>query len=190
MKLNRKGFTLVEVLAAIVIIALLGGIAIPNILSTINTSKNKSEEILIENIKTASQELCDEVEFNGEINKKGDIIESNLEDPIIGANIKMLISKKKDKENNESCEINDESCKIINKSITVSLQALVSNGFLQGTGKEDGKEDGEKIIKSPKNGENIGTCQIKITKTIDSSTYETTYKVEKKGTNSVCPDYN
>ena len=69
MKLNRKGFTLVEVLAVIVIIALLGGIAIPNILSTINNSKNVSEKSMIENIKTATQKLYEEEEFTGNIDQ-------------------------------------------------------------------------------------------------------------------------
>ena len=110
MKLNRKGFTLVEVLAVIVIIALLGGIAIPNILSTINTSKNVSEKSMIENIKTASQQLYEEVEFTGDIYQY-----------------------------QENGTITTTQITINNNSIETNLQTLVSNGFLSGTGEEEKK---------------------------------------------------
>ena len=71
-KLNHKGFTLVEVLAVIVIIGVLSGIAIPNVMTSINASKNSSEKILIDNIKTAAQSLYEEVEFLGEDGKLKD----------------------------------------------------------------------------------------------------------------------
>lgn len=41
-KLNRKGFTLVELLAVIIILAIVVGITIPAVLSTINSSRQKA----------------------------------------------------------------------------------------------------------------------------------------------------
>ena len=108
-KINNKGFTLIEVLAVIALIALIGGIAIPNVLNTINTSKNKSEEMMIENIKTASQQLYEEVEFSSKALYQYD------DDGI--------------KTNNE--------IKIASNKIKINLQTLVSNGFLSGTGKNN-----------------------------------------------------
>ena len=156
MKLNNKGFTLVEVLAVIAIIALLGAIAIPGVLSTINTSKESSYNIMISNIVTSSQSLYEEVSFGNTIYRYN------------------------------STGITSDKVKIESNKITTNLQTLVSNGFLSGAGVEDKKNSSEdeegssesginsKIL-DPNTKEDIGSCEIVITK--ETTNNKTKYTV-------------
>ena len=54
MRLNRKGFTLVELLVTIVIVGLVIGISTYGIITAINSSENKSKTISLKNIKEAA----------------------------------------------------------------------------------------------------------------------------------------
>ncbi|MCI6265255.1 MAG: prepilin-type N-terminal cleavage/methylation domain-containing protein, partial [Erysipelotrichaceae bacterium] len=57
---KKKGFTLIELLATIFIISLILGISGSYIISTINTSKEKSEKLAIANIKTTARIYIEE----------------------------------------------------------------------------------------------------------------------------------
>lgn len=57
--MNNKGFTLVEILATIIILGLVMGIAATGIGSAIENSKKKSEEIFVEKFKDAVIEYLD-----------------------------------------------------------------------------------------------------------------------------------
>ena len=61
--MNRKGFTLIELLAVIVLIAIIGIITVPNLLNTVDSSKEASYDILIKNIITASKTYYEECEY-------------------------------------------------------------------------------------------------------------------------------
>ena len=72
--MNRKGFTLIEVLAVVIIIGLLGVLIVPGLLNNINTAKEKSYNTLISNIVTGAQTYYEECEY-GDLsnrNKYGD----------------------------------------------------------------------------------------------------------------------
>ena len=62
--MNRKGFTLVELLATILILALLLGIGTYSIISIINSSKQKNYELLINNTKSAAETYYQECKFS------------------------------------------------------------------------------------------------------------------------------
>lgn len=58
-KLNRKGFTLVELLAVIVILAIVVGIALVTVLPTLDRSKEKSFEVAVDTIRVYIQDQVD-----------------------------------------------------------------------------------------------------------------------------------
>ena len=61
--MNRRGFTLVELLAVIIIIGLLSIFIIPNIIVALNNSKEASYNTLLENIVISSQTYYEECEY-------------------------------------------------------------------------------------------------------------------------------
>jgi len=58
-KLNRKGFTLVELLAVIVILAIVVGITLVTILPTLENSRRKSFDVAVETIRNYIQDQRD-----------------------------------------------------------------------------------------------------------------------------------
>lgn len=54
-RLNRKGFTLIELMAVIAILVIIMGIALPNITSSIERSKEKQKEQKIKLIKSSAE---------------------------------------------------------------------------------------------------------------------------------------
>ena len=152
MKLNNKGFTLVEVLAAIVIITILGIIADRNILGSLKTSKEKSYEIVVENIVTASKELFEEVYAN----------------KLLEVDDALYHYDDYGNKTTNKIEITDDN------KIETNLQTLVSNGFLS--------TSNNKILLNPKTDEEkkMGDCKIEIIKTINLNkvTYEIKSPVE------------
>ena len=64
-KLNRKGFTLVELLAVIVILAIVVGIALVTVLPTLDKSKQKSFEVAVDTIRVYIQDQVDLSQLGG-----------------------------------------------------------------------------------------------------------------------------
>lgn len=61
--MNRKGFTLVELIATIVVLALVMGLASYSITGIIKKSKDKNYELLITNIKDAAETYYQECKY-------------------------------------------------------------------------------------------------------------------------------
>ena len=62
--MNRKGFTLVELIATIVVLAMVMGIASYSIIGIMNNSKNKNYELLVKNIKDAAEVYYQECRYS------------------------------------------------------------------------------------------------------------------------------
>ena len=167
MKIDNKGFTLVEVLAVVVIIGVLGGLTARGVLSSINTGKEASYKLMINSIVTASQTLYEELEYGGS-----------------------TIWSYKYSDDQKAITKEDSKVTIDNNNINTNLQTLVSNGFLSGSsGFTDKDEAGNKYLIDPKSKKNIGNCEIVITK--EKKVNKTIYEVKKRGTVDNCPDeYN
>ena len=148
--MNNKGFTLIELMAAIILLAIIMSITAASVVGLINSSKENSYKILVDNIKIGAQAYFEECE--------------NVD--IIG---------------NTSISCSGYSSST--KTFQFSLNDLLTYGFLKSSATDP--STGEKIVENPKNSANIGSCEIKITKNVDSN-YATSYKVEHvSGTN--CP---
>ncbi len=71
--MNKKGFTLVELLAVIVLIAILSGIAVPNIMSSINNSKKNTFLLDAKRMVSKAEYLLSKDTVNRNKLKRGEV---------------------------------------------------------------------------------------------------------------------
>lgn len=170
MRLDNKGFTLVEIIAVVAIITILSVVVVPSVLNSINNGKQKSYEVLVGDIKIAAKELYEEVYSNELLGDTSKLYQYSYKDNNIVKESEIVIQ-------------NDNS-------IVVNLQTLVSNGFLSGS--TDGNKQ-KVILNVREDNANMGNCSIKIVRDVNSSSNKVSYKVSKineiensKGKN-ICP---
>ena len=162
--MNRKGFTLIELIAVIVMIGLIMVIVVPNILDIVSESKETSYNTLVKNIVTSSEMYYEECEY-------GDLSSTT-------------------KYGSYACSIDTSTS---TSTITIPLSSLANTGFLKvsDTKEEAGKE--VKVVLNPRNNIDISDCKIKIAKVKKTNTDENgienikvTYKVTAES-GSDCP---
>lgn len=108
MRLNNKGFTLIEVLTVLVIISILGVIVVPNTMGVIKSGKKNTYKILVANIKESAINMYKELEYSDS---------------------ELYYYKKNEK---EIINISDDN------KLEINLASLVKNGFLTGDKVEEG----------------------------------------------------
>ena len=101
MKLNKKGFTLVELLAVIAVLSIIIGIATMNVISAINKSKSEIQKEMIGNLKEAAKMYCNAEVFGPSVNK-------------CSVTVQELINSGDFENNNEHCDRNKTI--IVNKT--------------------------------------------------------------------------
>lgn len=181
MRLDNKGFTLVEVIAVVAIITILSVVVVPSVLNSINNGKQKSYEVLVVDIKIAAKELYEEVYSNELLGDTSKLYQYSYD-----------VDRKEISNSNNVIKIIDNcidegyrySC------IETNLQTLVSNGFLSGS--TDGNEQ-KVILNVREDNANMGNCSIKIVRVVNPSSNKVSYKVSNineiensKGKN-ICP---
>ena len=162
MKLNNKGFTLVEVLVTVGIIVLISVIAVPNVLRALNSGREQSYNIMVQSIKTAAINLYEEVYSNdllGDTNNT--IFAYNYEDGRVTKGNAISLAN----------------------PLEVSFQTLVSNGYLSGS---TSNNNDTKTLYEPKENKPIGYCTIEITRNVNNN--KVTYTVAPKSGGDGCPD--
>lgn len=140
--MNRKGFTLIELLAVIIVIALIATIVTPSVIEYVNSAKNTSYNLLIQNTISASKTYYEECEY-------GDLSDSN-------------------KYGSYACQIKEDT-------IITTLGALANTGMLS-VNNVDPNDKNKKIVINPKDNTDISSCNITITKTVDTN-YKVTYNI-------------
>ena len=160
--MNNKGFTLVEVLAVVAILALIGTLTAPSVLKSLDLGKKTSDDVLINNIRVALQTMYEEGYYGNT-----EFYQYNLSGVTA---TKFGVTDSTD-------------------SITVNLQTLVGNGFLTGVNNEisascSGTTNCNKKVILNSEGEDLGMCSFKLTK---FSGNKVCYKIEKVSGDSICP---
>lgn len=144
--MNNKGFTLIELLVTIILISILMTISTVSVIGLLNKSKQKSYDILIKNIETATENFYEECD------------NANLIETKINA---FCVEKISTIPNTN------------NKVATVSLKDLVNYGFLKSSSKnnnnktvtnpKDNNDIGDCKITITKNIDNKGVVTYTIT---------------------------
>ncbi len=165
MRLDNKGFTLVEVIAVVAIITILSVVVVPSVLNSINNGKQKSYEVLVGDIKIAAKELYEEVYSNELLGDTSKLYQYSYD-----VDNKMISKSNNVIEITDNCTDEGYSC------IETNLQTLVSNGFLSGS--TDGNKQ-KVILNVREDNANMGNCSIRIVRDVNSSSNKVSYKVSK-----------
>lgn len=138
--MNKKGFTLIELLAIIVVIAIIAVIVAPSVISLFDTSKDKSYDILMNDIKIAGENYYQECEYGdlSDASKYGDMacrINGNTTTVSLGNLAKLGILKSsgnnnsvinpKTNESIDNCEITIK--KNVDENIKVTYKIIGNN---------------------------------------------------------------
>ena len=135
---NKKGFTLVELLAIIIILGLVVLIAIPEIMNAFNSAKNKISDIEKKHLIDSSEEAVLEIincdmtitDFNYLFNKNVTTC-SEMQELIIGKDIETSVYKLVEKEHFEDKTAKCNGTVIINTDsnykVTVDTNGVTCN---------------------------------------------------------------
>ena len=131
---DKKGFTLIELIATIVILGIVASLGAISITSVITNSKEKNRTLLLENIKTAAENFYNDCKYM---------------DPN-----KIVIDDLSTTADGNLCQFQRQSLPL------VQLSTLVNKGLLSSNKTRDNTGTGK--LFDPKTNEDISDCTINI----------------------------
>lgn len=156
--MNNRGFTLIELLAIILLLGIVSSIGIYSVSSYIESSRNKSDELLWDNIRIAGKTYIDECTSGA----------STLSCSL----------------NIDTTDINNNtysSIVTLNTLASLNFLNVISD---KKTNNEGNIEEQLKVVDSK--GNDIGDCQITIAKNINKSNYNVSYAISSENNDNRC----
>lgn len=144
--MNNKGFTLIELLAVIILLSLVTVVSTVVVVDNLKNSKEKSRDLLIENIKIGVQEYFEECE-------NSNILESELPENVC---INLIKS---------GTDTDVFNGLIPEKYALTDVQSLLNYGFIKSNATDS---DNNKIVEDPVTNKSMNGCIFKIMKFNDS----------------------
>lgn len=159
--LNNKGFTLIEIMAAIILLAIVMSVTTVSVISFINASKEKSYDLLVSEIKTGLENFYLECENQSIMGNSGSSIKCHKTEPT------------------DTFDINDG----------ITIEDLVTYGFLKSSEKETDESSGSvsKVIKNPKTNEVINDCKYIISLSGRDDNYKYSIIADSNNDSNKCP---
>lgn len=131
--MNNKGFTLIELMATIMLLSIIMVIGTISVVNILNLSKEKSYTTLVANVKVAAKSFYEECENSGIIPTEIDSKYCNIADNKLTISFKTLLdygflkSSSKDDENNKKLENPKDNSSLNDCGILITKQ-IDSNG--------------------------------------------------------------
>ena len=160
---NDKGFTLIELMAVILLLGIIMSVTTIITVNTIKNSKEKSYNVLVSNIKDAAQDYFEECENDS---ASGGYLEGACNGLI--------------RENGDNCEAD--------KCATISIDTLLKYDFLKS---DSNDSENNKIVENPKTNDSMNICVIELKKYVDEiNNYITWYEFDTGSSETFCPTRN
>lgn len=190
---NEKGFTLVELLGVVILLSIIISLVVPNVLKSLDTGKQRTYDILKDNMKIAAENYVSECAMNETLYKvyvpNNDTTIGAIVDEYKTINTNLTTTLLCQANNITSCgnsvlvSIDSQIkipfiCSKVNDNTSLTALDFAYNGLLKSSISLDGKHH---IIRSTDD-KDVGNC-LKVIINYDETKYKYSYTVDDSGCN-------